>query len=165
MTAVSPLAPAAFPDLPPVGGVALGVHAAGLRYQGRSDLLLALFDPATTVAGTLTRSLCPSAPVDWCRQHLPQGTARALVCNAGNANAFTGHAGEISTRLTADTIATEYGLAPEQVFLASTGVIGEALPDDALVAGLRAMSGGTATWEEAADAIRTTDTFAKGAAA
>ena len=165
MTSRSPLAPARFPDLPAVGGVRLRVHAAGLRYHNRADLFLALLDPGTTVAGTLTRSLCPSAPVDWCRARLPAGTARAIVCNAGNANAFTGTAGETSAQKTAATVAAVHGIAPHEVFLASTGVIGETLPDDALVAGLHAMTTGEATWEEAADAIRTTDTFAKAAAA
>ena len=163
--AVSPLAPAAFPDLPPVGGVRLGAHEAGLRYSKRADLFLALLDEGTTVAGVFTRSLCPSAPVDWCRRILSRGTARAVVCNSGNANAFTGRAGETSARLTAETIAEVHGLDADDVYLTSTGVIGVTLPDEALESGLRAMQAGNASWNAAADAIRTTDTFAKGATA
>ena len=94
---VSPLAPESFPALPPVGGVQLASHAAGLRYQARADLMMAVVPAGTTVAGTLTQSLCPSAPVDWCRRLLPSGAGRAIVCNAGNANAFTGRAGDIYT--------------------------------------------------------------------
>ncbi len=161
----SPLAPAGFPELPDVGGVRLGAHAAGLRYQKRADLFLALLDEGTTVAGVFTRSLCPSAPVDWCRRILHRGSARAVVCNSGNANAFTGRAGDTSARLTAETIAEVHGIDPDDVYLTSTGVIGETLPDDALVTGLRAMQAGEADWNAAADAIRTTDTFAKGSSA
>jgi glutamate N-acetyltransferase/amino-acid N-acetyltransferase len=88
-TTVSPLAPAHFPDMPPIAGVKLATAAAGIRYAGRTDVLLALFEPGTTVAGVFTRSKCPSAPVDWCRAHLKAGAASALVVNSGNANAFT----------------------------------------------------------------------------
>ncbi len=165
MSPVSPLAPAEFPDLPAVAGVQLGTHEAGLRYQKRADLFLALLAEGTTVAGVFTRSLCPSAPVDWCRQILARGTARAVVCNAGNANAFTGRAGDASARLTADVIADVHGFDAQDVYLTSTGVIGETLPDAALEAGLRAMTAETTDWEAAANAIRTTDTFAKGATA
>ena len=167
---VSPLAPESFPVLPPVGGVRLASHAAGLRYQARADLMMAVVPEGTTVAGTLTQSLCPSAPVDWCRGLLPSGTGRAIVCNAGNANAFTGKAGDTSARITAETVAAALGVAPDEIYLASTGVIGETLPDEALVTGLGVLSGGlaasdAASWEAAANAIRTTDTFAKGATA
>ena len=92
-TTVSPLAPKHVPDLPPIAGVRLATAAAGIKYAGRTDVLLALFDPGTTVAGVLTRSKCPSAPVDWCRARLKRGKARALVVNSGNANAFTGKTG------------------------------------------------------------------------
>ena len=165
---VSPLAPEAFPRLSPVAGVRLATYAAGLRYQSRADLMLAEMVAGTQVAGVFTKSLCPSAPVDWCRSILHHGTARAIVCNAGNANAFTGKAGETSARLTAQTMAAQLGVKPEEVFLASTGVIGETLPTDALSAALPILAGhlrnaGSAQWHEAADAIRTTDTFAKGA--
>src|SRR5262245_65159529 len=101
-TAVSPLAPAQFPEMPPIAGVKLATAAAGIRYAGRTDVLLVLLEPGTTAAGVLTRSKCPSAPVDWCRARLKAGTARALVVNSGNANAFTGKSGREATRLTAE---------------------------------------------------------------
>ena len=140
--AVSPLAPDAFPQLPPIAGVQLATHAAGIKYEARADLFLATLAEGTTVAGTFTKSLCPSAPVDWCRQLLAGGdhTARAIVCNSGNANAFTGQAGWTAAELTASTIADELGVLPERVYLASTGVIGETLPEDALRDGLRTLA-------------------------
>jgi glutamate N-acetyltransferase/amino-acid N-acetyltransferase len=166
-TARSPLAPAQFPDMPPIAGVRLATAAAGIRYPGRTDVLLALFDPGTTVAGVFTRSRCPSAPVDWCRAQLKRGSATALVVNSGNANAFTGKSGREATKLTAAIAAAATGCKPSEVFLASTGVIGEPLDAskfgavmDGLVA--NAAPGG---WNEAANAIMTTDTFPKGAAA
>jgi glutamate N-acetyltransferase/amino-acid N-acetyltransferase len=164
---VSPLAPACFPDMPAVAGVRLATAAAGIRYAGRTDVLLALLDPGTSVAGVLTRSKCPSAPVDWCRARLKAGKARALVVNSGNANAFTGRNGRESTKLTADIAAKAIGCKPGDIFLASTGVIGEPLKAaafdgvmDGLVAG--ALPG---RWQDAARAIMTTDTFPKGATA
>src|SRR5499426_2113482 len=126
-TAVSPLAPAQFPDMPPIEGVRLATAAAGIRYAGRTDVLLAVFDPGTTVAGVFTRSKCPSAPVDWCRDRLKPGKARALVVNSGNANAFTGKNGRTATKFTADIAAKAIGCKPADIFLASTGVIGEPL--------------------------------------
>lgn len=168
MSAVSPLAPAGFPELPEVRGVRLASYAAGLRYRARADLMLAEVVEGTTVAGTFTRSLCPSAPVDWCRQILPSGRGRAVICNAGNANAFTGRAGDTAAERTAQGVAAALGIEPNEIYLASTGVIGETLPADALVDALPALvdaltpAAGDA-WQAAADAIRTTDTFAKGA--
>ena len=99
---ISPLAPLHVPDMPPIAGVRLATAAAGIRYAGRTDVLLTLFDPGTNAAGVFTRSKCPSAPVEWCRAHLKPGTARALVVNSGNANAFTGKSGRAATRLTAE---------------------------------------------------------------
>ncbi len=167
---VSPLAPDSFPRMPPIAGVQLGVHAAGLRYQSRADLFLAFLAEGTTVAGTFTKSLCPSAPVDWCRRILADGdgSARAIVCNSGNANAFTGRVGDTAAQLTAEEVAKLLGIEPWRVYLASTGVIGETLPIDALTDGVPALVDGLATsgpdaWSEAAAAIRTTDTFSKGA--
>jgi len=150
--------------------VQLATFEAGLRYQNRADLMVAVVPEGSSVAGVFTKSQCPSAPVDWCRSVIGRGTVRALVCNSGNANAFTGVAGQTSARLTAETIASSLGIDPEDVQLASTGVIGETLPDDRLVDGLQAMVPGLApsdstSWQAAADAIRTTDTFAKGASA
>ncbi len=166
-TTVSPLAPAHFPDMPPVAGVKLATAAAGIRYPGRVDVLLALLDEGTTVAGVFTRSKCPSAPVDWCRAQLKGGAARALVVNSGNANAFTGKSGRAATRLTGKIAAAAAGCKPSDVFLASTGVIGEPLEAakfgtvmDGLVA--QATPG---AWQAAARSIMTTDTFPKGAAA
>ncbi|MFV0525646.1 MAG: bifunctional glutamate N-acetyltransferase/amino-acid acetyltransferase ArgJ [Acidimicrobiales bacterium] len=173
--AVSPLAPDRFPDLPPVRGVGLGTHAAGLRYQGRDDVLVVALDEGTTVAGVFTRSKCPSAPVDWCRRVVPGGRARALVVNAGNANAFTGGAGDRAAEATAAATAAALGCRPGEVLLASTGVIGEILDPDAMTAAVTTTAAGvepladpaaaTDRWRRAAEAIRTTDTFAKGAAA
>ncbi len=167
---ISPLAPSSFPVLPAVTGVELATHAAGLKYQKRADLLLVRLSEQTTVAGTFTSSLCPSAPVDWCRRILPRGTARALVVNSGNANAFTGRAGETAAELTASTIAAVLGVEADDVHLASTGVIGENLPEDTLARELPALLPALADsdanqWEEAAGAIRTTDTFSKGSSA
>jgi glutamate N-acetyltransferase/amino-acid N-acetyltransferase len=161
--AVSPLAPKFYPEPPPVAGVRFATAEAGIRYRGRTDVLMALFDPGTTVAGVFTRSKCPSAPVEWCRDKLARGKARALVVNSGNANAFTGRTGRAATRLTADIAAEAAGCKPSEVFLASTGVIGE--PLDAgkfrgVLAGCVARAS-TGPWLEAARAIMTTDTFPK----
>ena len=164
---ISPLAPASFPEMPPVDGVRLATAAAGIRYPGRTDVLFALFDPGTTVSGVFTRSKCPSAAVDWCRERVRSGRASALVVNSGNANAFTGKSGRAATKLTAEIAAGIVGCKPADVFLASTGVIGEPL-DATKFGGVMdrlatdAKSGG---WEAAAKAIMTTDTFPKGAAA
>ena len=166
-SAISPLAPAHFPDMPPVEGVRLATAAAGIRYAGRTDVLLALLDPGTAVAGVFTRSKCPSAPVDWCRARLKGGAARALVVNSGNANAFTGKSGREATRLTAEIAAMAADCKPADVFLASTGVIGEPLDAakfDAVMDQLIA-NAEPGAWHEAARAIMTTDTFPKGAAA
>jgi len=166
-TTISPLAPSSFPEMPPIAGVRLATAAAGIRYAGRTDVLLALFDAGTAVAGVLTRSKCPSAPVDWCRARLKTGAASALVVNSGNANAFTGKSGRVATKLTAEIAAKAAHCKTGEVFLASTGVIGESL-DATKFAGVidrltaEAAPGG---WHEAAQAIMTTDTFAKGAAA
>ncbi|NCG25812.1 MAG: bifunctional glutamate N-acetyltransferase/amino-acid acetyltransferase ArgJ [Actinobacteria bacterium] len=168
--AVSPLAPKSFPDMPPLAGVAISTHAGGLRYQGRKDLFLAALAEGTAVAGVFTQTLCPSAPVDWCRSILNDGdgTARAVVCNSGNANAFTGQAGADAASLTAEIVGDQLGIDPRRIYLASTGVIGEPLAQQPLrdelpklVDGLDVS--GVEAWHGAADAIRTTDTFAKGA--
>src|ERR1017187_3594098 len=131
--AVSPLAPTNVPDMPVIAGVKLAAAAAGIRYKGRADVLLAVMDKGTAVAGVFTQSKCPSAPVDWCRAKLKGGKsskgglARALVVNSGNANAFTGKTGRQATTLTAAIAARALGCSPNEVFLASTGVIGEPL--------------------------------------
>jgi glutamate N-acetyltransferase/amino-acid N-acetyltransferase len=166
-SSVSPLAPLHVPDLPAIVGVQLATAAAGIRYAGRTDVLLALFEPNTTAAGVFTRSKCPSAPVEWCRAHLKTGKTRALVVNSGNANAFTGKSGREACRLTAQIAARAIGCRPGDVFLASTGVIGEPLKAqvfDAVMEGLvaRAQAG---DFLAAARAIMTTDTFPKVATA
>src|SRR5882757_1256295 len=108
-TTVSPLAPTAVPDMPAIDGVRLATAAAGIRYAGRTDVLLALLDPGTVVAGVFTQSKCPSAPVEWCRAHIKGGAASALVVNSGNANAFTGKSGREAAALTADVTAAAAG--------------------------------------------------------
>lgn len=171
-SSVSPLAPASFPSLPPIAGLQIGTLAAGLRYQQRADLMVAFVPVGATAAAVFTQSLCPSAPVDWCRQMLASeagpGEVRAIVCNAGNANAFTGQAGWISAEVTANAIARALDVAARQVLLASTGVIGETLDDDQMAAAMPKLAAARvpaegAVWEEAARAVSTTDTFAKGA--
>jgi len=168
----SPLAPKKFPAVPAIAGLTLATARAGLRKAGdrRDDLMLAAFTAGSCVAGVLTRSATAAAPVLWCRKVLPAGRARALVVNAGNANAFTGAAGERAVAATAGAAAAAVGCAPGEVLVASTGVIGEALPVDditAAIAGLtvNAPVAGAADFHAAARAITTTDTFAKGAAA
>ncbi|HLI11043.1 MAG TPA: bifunctional glutamate N-acetyltransferase/amino-acid acetyltransferase ArgJ [Alphaproteobacteria bacterium] len=161
----SPLAPAGFPDLPPLAGVKLGAAAAAIRYSGRKDLFLAALEPGATVAGVFTRSLTASAPVLWCRRILPAGRCRAIIANSGNANAFTGDAGVRAVERSVGALASRLGCTPEEVMMASTGVIGEPLPDQKVVAALDGLcaSLGADGWAEAAQAIMTTDTFPKGA--
>ncbi|GLK68452.1 bifunctional glutamate N-acetyltransferase/amino-acid acetyltransferase ArgJ [Hansschlegelia plantiphila] len=161
--AVSPLAPKSLPALPPIAGVRMATAAAGIRYAGRTDVLLATFTPGASVAGVFTRSRCPSAPVEWCRERVGGGTIRALVVNSGNANAFTGASGRAATRLTAELAAKAVGCSEDEVFLASTGVIGEPLDASkfaGVMDGLVAANAGDG-WEAAARAIMTTDTFPK----
>lgn len=149
--------------MPVVAGVRLATAAAGIRYAGRTDVLLALFAPGTTAAGVFTRSRCPSAPVEWCRAHIKAGTARALVVNSGNANAFTGKTGRAACRFTAQIAARAAGIRPAEVLLASTGVIGEPLKAEAfdgVMDGLVAAAQPEA-YLAAARAIMTTDTFPK----
>ncbi|MDP7540482.1 MAG: bifunctional ornithine acetyltransferase/N-acetylglutamate synthase, partial [Alphaproteobacteria bacterium] len=162
--AKSPLAPDTFPDLPAIDGVRLGATACGIRYRERTDLMLALFDPGTTVAGVLTRSLTASAAVHWCRDALAGGVARALVVNSGNANAFTGSAGAGAMRRTVAAAARLANCVGSEVFVSSTGVIGEPLPVEKIEQALPALAKTLApdAWPRAAEAIMTTDTFAKG---
>jgi glutamate N-acetyltransferase/amino-acid N-acetyltransferase len=167
MPPVSPLAPTRFPALPEIAGVRLAAAAAGLRYVGRTDVLLAVLDKGTTAAGVLTQSRCPSAPVEWCRARLGAGAARGLVVNSGNANAFTGKSGREAVKLTAELAAKAIGCRPAQIMLGSTGVIGEPLAAGKFAAVMndlvaRATPDG---WMDAAKAIMTTDTFPKVATA
>lgn len=145
----------------------MATAAAGIRYQGREDVLVMLFDKGTTVAGVFTTSKCPSAAVDWCRETIARGTARALMVNSGNANGFTGRKGKAATRLSGQLLAKAAGCRQSEIFLCSTGVIGEPLPAEkfgGVVDGLVAGAEGD-RWESAARAIMTTDTFPKGVSA
>lgn len=165
MIARSPLAPASFPDLPAIDGVEIAAAETGLKYKGRPDLLVMKFTDGTQVAGVFTRSLCPSAPVDWCRQHLAGAEARGVVVNAGNANAFTGKAGAEACEAVVAATADALTCRPSRVFAASTGVIGVVLPTDKLTPHIQAMAKEMSPdrWADAAQAIMTTDTFPKGA--
>jgi len=164
---VSPLAPTSVPDMPAIAGVRLATAAAGIRYKGRTDVLLVLMDKGTTAAGVYTRSKCPSAPVEWCRKILKGGKARALVVNSGNANAFTGKSGRDATKLTADIAAKAAGCKAGDIFLASTGVIGEPLDARKFqgVMGDLVAQAAPGAFLDAARAIMTTDTFPKVATA
>jgi glutamate N-acetyltransferase / amino-acid N-acetyltransferase len=165
--AVSPLAPSNFPQMPEIAGVRMATAAAGIRYKERTDVLLALLDKGTTVAGVFTKSKCPSAAVDWCRDKIKAGKPRVMVVNSGNANAFTGRTGREAARYTAASGSKAANCKPGEVLLASTGVIGEPLDArafdrvmDDLVAAAK-----PGHFEAAASAIMTTDTFPKGATA
>lgn len=161
---VSPLA-VALPALPPLAGVRLGAAQAGIRYQGRTDLVMIELAAGTHVAGVFTRNQCPGAPIDWCRDGLVGGRARAVVVNAGNANVFTGRAGADAVEATARAAARLVSCGLHEVFVASTGVIGEVLPHDKIVSALPALhaSLSPAAWDDAARGIMTTDTFPKAA--
>jgi len=161
--AASPLAPKVLNALPPLAGIRLAVGEANIRYKDRADLLVAVMSAGTQAAGVFTRSRTASAPVEWCRKAIAAGNARALVVNSGNANAFTGQVGADAAKQVAESMAAIIGCGPREVFLASTGVIGEPLPADKIVRRLPglAQSGSAAGWRAAAEAIMTTDTFAK----
>jgi glutamate N-acetyltransferase/amino-acid N-acetyltransferase len=160
---ISPLAPKVYPELPKLDGVRLASIEAGIKYKGRKDLCLIVFDAPAEIAGVFTKSKCPSAPVDWCRKHLAKGKAKAIVINSGNANAFTGTKGVESTQQTAKAAAEVLGCSEEQVFLASTGVIGEPLDTSGFEEKLRTANNVLKAdgWHEAAQAIMTTDTYPK----
>jgi len=160
---VSPLAPKTYPELPQIAGVRFATAEAGIKYKNRTDVLLAAFDEGTTVAGVFTSSKCPSAPVDWCRQSLKGGVARGLLVNSGNANAFTGMKGKHTVEVSAGLAARALGVNPSEVFLGSTGVIGEPLDPLKFDAVTRDMAGRLepGPWMDAAKAIMTTDTYPK----
>ncbi|TYL71288.1 bifunctional glutamate N-acetyltransferase/amino-acid acetyltransferase ArgJ [Bradyrhizobium cytisi] len=163
----SPLAPKNVPAMPVIAGVRLATAEAGIRYKNRTDVLLAIMDKGTAVAGVFTKSKCPSAPVEWCRAKLKGGKARALVVNSGNANAFTGKTGRSSTALTAKIAAKAVGCSESEIFLASTGVIGEPLDATKFDGVLERLAETTEAGDylAAAKAIMTTDTFPKVATA
>ncbi|WP_299870663.1 bifunctional glutamate N-acetyltransferase/amino-acid acetyltransferase ArgJ [uncultured Hoeflea sp.] len=162
-TDISPLAPKTYAELPAIKGVRIETVAAGIKYRDRTDLMLMVFDRPASVAGVFTTSKCPSAPVEQCRANLGGGKARALVVNSGNANAFTGKKGRVSTVLTAQAAAAAVGCGEGEVFLASTGVIGEPLEADKFAPVFDRMAGSASKdkWLDAARAIMTTDTYPK----
>ena len=163
---LSPLAPARFPKLGSVAGVRLAAGHCGIRRTGTSlDLMLAAFDKGTTVAGVFTRSSTAGAPVRWCRKALTGGQARALVVNSGNANVYTGKAGDDAVKATATATSKLLGTTTNRVYIASTGVIGEPLPVEKVIAELPKLEAALdpKAWRPAAEAIMTTDTFPKGA--
>lgn len=167
---VSPLAPKNPLKLPPLNGVRIATAEAGIKYANRTDLLLMVFDKPASVAGVFTKSKCASAPVDWCREVLSASAspqASAVVVNAGNANAFTGIKGRQATQLTANAAASACGCAAAEVYLASTGVIGEPLDAAQFSGRLDEMQQNARPdrWQNAAEAIMTTDTYAKVAGA
>jgi glutamate N-acetyltransferase/amino-acid N-acetyltransferase len=167
MPPLSPLAPAEFPPMPVIAGLRLAGVSAGIKGSGTRDLMVAELAEGTTVAGCLTRSRAASAAVGWCRAGLAGGRARVLVVNSGNANAFTGTRGDETVRLSAAAAMTLFSCRNDEVFLASTGVIGEPLATNRITNGLPVARQALApsAWRAAADAIRTTDTFAKAASA
>ncbi len=163
ITTVSPFAPKSLAKLPPIEGVRFATAQAGIRYKGRTDLLVAVMDEGTVAAGVLTQSKTASAPVLACRKHLKRGTARILVVNSGNANAFTGQKGRDAVDLTVRHAAAAANCKPHDVYVASTGVIGEPLDASKfsdLLAGL-AKNAKADGFELAARAILTTDTYPK----
>ncbi|MGA0952294.1 MAG: bifunctional glutamate N-acetyltransferase/amino-acid acetyltransferase ArgJ [Candidatus Puniceispirillaceae bacterium] len=164
MTTRSPLAPDKFPNLPAIDGLGLAVAASGLKYKNRDDLLLMTLCETATVAGVFTRSDTAAAPVIWSRDVVASGRARAILTNAGNANAFTGERGRDTVHQTSTALAGALGFSADQILLASTGVIGEPLESTKLSAYFpQLVANQGASWEQAAGAILTTDTFAKGA--
>ncbi|TCT44878.1 bifunctional glutamate N-acetyltransferase/amino-acid acetyltransferase ArgJ [Martelella mediterranea] len=162
-SAISPLAPKSFAPMPPIDGVRLATAAAGIKYKGRTDVMMMIFDGDANVAGLFTKSKCPSAPVDFCRTNLENGSARVLVVNSGNANAFTGKKGAEATALTARSAAKAANCDTADVFLASTGVIGEPLDASKFDGVLNGMARDARpdAWLAAAKAIMTTDTYPK----
>ncbi|WP_210093160.1 bifunctional glutamate N-acetyltransferase/amino-acid acetyltransferase ArgJ [Ruegeria sp. HKCCSP346] len=169
ITKVSPLAPASFPELPAIDGVRFATVEAGVRYQGRTDVMLAVLDPGTSVAGVFTRSATRAAPVLDCQKKIggPSDGPAAILVNSGNANAFTGHYGQTSVAEVTQAVSKATGVPVERVFTSSTGVIGEPLPHDRIISQLEALKSGLSRHaiEDAARAIMTTDTFPKGASA
>ncbi len=149
--------------MPPIDGVRLGSVEAGIKYKNRKDLTAIVFDRPATAAGVFTRSKCSSAPVDWCRKQLEKGKARCVVVNSGNSNAFTGKKGVETVRLTADAAAEAFGCKKSDVFIASTGVIGEPLNVTGFASHLKAIAASAREdgWADTARAIMTTDTYPK----
>lgn len=168
---VSPLAPARFPTLPQIRGVEFAAVEAGVRYQNRKDVMLVRLAPGTAIAGVFTRSTTRSACVRDCQAKItarvPRGAGAAIVVNSGNSNAFTGAKGDASVAAITGGVAAALGLPASRVFSSSTGVIGEPLPHDRILAAIPALHAGLQqdAIGMAAEAIMTTDTFPKGASA
>jgi glutamate N-acetyltransferase/amino-acid N-acetyltransferase len=164
---ISPLAPKSYPKMPPLAGVRMATGAAGVRYRGRTDVLMVTLAPGTQVAGVFTKSKTASAPVEWCKSQLPRKTARALIVNSGNANAFTGKDGLDAAREIAQSAAAILDCQAPDIFMASTGVIGEPLPAFKItnILATLAETGAAGGWRGAAEAIMTTDTYPKMATA
>lgn len=161
----SPLA-LPFPDMPDIAGVTLRIARARYKDWDRADLTCVELAEGTSVAGVFTRSACPSTEVEMGREQVKTGSARALVVNAGNANAFTGHRGREAVEQIMAQVSVYLGCEPSEVFVSSTGVIGVPLPKDKARAGIAAVvDSAPCSWEDAANTIATTDTFAKGATA
>jgi glutamate N-acetyltransferase/amino-acid N-acetyltransferase len=169
ITKVSPLAPAQFPDLPVIDGVKFATAAAGVKYQGRTDVMLAVADAGSTIAGVFTRSATRSAPVLDCQDKIsgPTPNGVAILVNSGNSNAFTGARGRESVAAITGAVADVTGLDGAAVFTSSTGVIGEPLPHDRIIAILGQLNGDLDAGKigDAARAIMTTDTYPKGSMA
>jgi len=161
----SPLAPIDFPEIPEIPGVKIATEACGIKDKGRKDLMLAEFEKGTRAVGVFTKSKTAAASVNWCRRRSEIGRARALIVNSGNANAFTGIAGERSLHRTLEKVSSTLSVPKSQVFMASTGVIGERLPEQKIIKNLGRLKKNLAPrkWKAAAAAISTTDTFPKGA--
>src|SRR5688572_12424911 len=136
---VSPLAPAESPRLPALAGVRLAARECNLRYKNRTDVMLMEFAPGTAIAGVLTRSLTRSASVDLCRKHLKGGKVRGILVNSGNANAFTGKAGIASVERCVKAASAALKCKPAEIYLASTGVIGEPMADERITGNLPAI--------------------------
>ncbi len=168
---VSPLAPAGFPDLPAIAGVRFATARAGVKYEGRDDVMLAVLEPGSAIAGMFTRSATCSSAVEDCRAKIGRGAQQdagaAILVNSGNANAFTGRYGKQSVEAICSALSGLADLPQERIFTASTGVIGEPLPHERIIAVLSGMKAALApdALEPAARAIMTTDTFPKGAGA
>ncbi|MEE2999136.1 MAG: bifunctional glutamate N-acetyltransferase/amino-acid acetyltransferase ArgJ [Pseudomonadota bacterium] len=163
MVSKSPLAPKSFPDIPAIPGIQISTGACGVRYSRKTDLLLVVLSEETQVAGVFTKSKTAAAPIDWCRKCLRSGNVRALVANSGNANAFTGSSGVAAVERIASRTSQIIGCLQDDVFVASTGVIGEELPDHKITDALESLYKSSGSdWKTAAQAIGTTDTFPKG---
>lgn len=167
ITKVSPLAPEGFPELPKIAGARFATVSAGVKYQGRTDVMLAVVQPGTAVAGAFTKSATRAAPVLDCQAKIGGDSVdgAAILVNSGNANAFTGHYGQSSVSAIVEAVSAATNVPGSRVFTSSTGVIGEPLPHDRIVTKLSELAGAMSesAIKDAAEAIMTTDTFPKGA--